>query len=369
MPTLRIIHFALLTIIFSFAVSSKNEWTPIPIEDIYRRLRVNIQKPNNMYDIDSSWTSNVELTTENDDVLKSDVIKLVEPQMLYSDFVVKRFGLPQMMSKDEKKSNEDNTVSSSSAIQDETDYISTQVKTKSSEEKEIKQGDDKSNIKLLPIETSTEISVRKAKKIDTTDFVSEFPDNFVNSKEQNVNIESKYTIKQNIPSATQSLKEDNVRSYEVTENSEIKDFFYPETNNIIRSGYIYKAPVANKMVSNSNITGMFLDILDKYKIHKNDNLQNYAKSRIASVQKSVPPQVIYLPLPLKVLHRYNSLNHLPVDPMLAVLLSNYGIYLPYSYGLHNNYRNLYGYLASNNIHNNLPFGPYKVFADTDSSSK
>lgn len=63
---------------------------------------------------------------------------------------------------------------------------------------------------------------------------------------------------------------------------------------------------------------------------------------------------------------YNSLEQTPPDPFVALFLSHYGKYLPASGGsLGDHYNNLYSYLASNNLHNNKPFGSYKIYEDTD----
>ncbi|XP_063634669.1 uncharacterized protein LOC134805280 [Cydia splendana] len=112
-------------------------------------------------------------------------------------------------------------------------------------------------------------------------------------------------------------------------------------------------------------TNKFDHLLSKYNIKNDDRLNNYARSMLRHKKMLYPSNVSPVPLiPI----RYNSLNHLPVDPLLAVLLSNYGFYLHGFYGLQNNYKNLYGYSASNNIHNNKPFGSYKIYSDTDSSN-
>ncbi|XP_066259197.1 uncharacterized protein [Euwallacea similis] len=48
----------------------------------------------------------------------------------------------------------------------------------------------------------------------------------------------------------------------------------------------------------------------------------------------------------------------PVNPYIALLLSQYGRYLPiHIVGS----RGLYYYAAANNYHNNKPFGSYKVY--------
>nr|XP_021193316.2 uncharacterized protein LOC110378406 [Helicoverpa armigera] len=145
------------------------------------------------------------------------------------------------------------------------------------------------------------------------------------------------------------------KTYEVTEDTD-KDF-PTEDNTTTEYGYEYKSRT-NKP---QNLTSTFYQILSKYNINNDDNLQNYDLSLRNKVQNA--KRAAYrIPLP----YRYNSLDHLPVDPLLAVFLSNYGFYLPSLYGINANYNNLYGYLASNNIHNNKPFGLYKIFSDTDS---
>ncbi|KAK2588591.1 hypothetical protein KPH14_006363 [Odynerus spinipes] len=52
---------------------------------------------------------------------------------------------------------------------------------------------------------------------------------------------------------------------------------------------------------------------------------------------------------------YNSELHLPPNPVLALVLSRYGRYVP---GPQNPRH--YSYMAVNNIHNNRPFGQYKL---------
>ncbi|KAJ8919169.1 hypothetical protein NQ315_012155 [Exocentrus adspersus] len=55
-------------------------------------------------------------------------------------------------------------------------------------------------------------------------------------------------------------------------------------------------------------------------------------------------------------------NHpqlLPINPYIALLLSQYGHYVP----LYGSSKGLYGYAAANNFHNNKPFGAYKVHED------
>ncbi|XP_044262552.1 uncharacterized protein LOC123010006 [Tribolium madens] len=58
---------------------------------------------------------------------------------------------------------------------------------------------------------------------------------------------------------------------------------------------------------------------------------------------------------------YNHLEHLPLNPYLALLLSHYGKYQP----VFGKGGGLYGYVAANNYHNNKPFGAYKIYEDND----
>lgn len=51
---------------------------------------------------------------------------------------------------------------------------------------------------------------------------------------------------------------------------------------------------------------------------------------------------------------YNSALQPPTNPVLALILSRYGVYVPSSLKSHP-----YAYMAVNNIHNNKPFGQYK----------
>lgn len=58
---------------------------------------------------------------------------------------------------------------------------------------------------------------------------------------------------------------------------------------------------------------------------------------------------------------YNTPEHLPPDPYVALLLSHYGRYIPRP-GISGH--GLYGYTAANNIHNTKPFGSYKIYEDS-----
>lgn len=153
--------------------------------------------------------------------------------------------------------------------------------------------------------------------------------------------------------------------YEVTEDSKNDDTKVASAAD--NSGYFYKIPLPeNKDGSTSsnllntgkkNLTSTLQNILSKYNIHPKDKLNNYEVSR--------QTRMYFLPMSYISKRKQNRQNNLPVDTLSAVLLSNYGIYLPQFYKSNNNYKNLYGHLAFNNIHNNKPFGNYKLFSDTD----
>ncbi|CAH1635874.1 unnamed protein product [Spodoptera littoralis] len=206
------------------------------------------------------------------------------------------------------------------------------------------------NIKIDKFDQTTvytKENIRKAKKvwdpnIDTRfDNVLALPE--VDSK-PDVSTEKTFDV---ITAATYT--------YEVTERvdtSPAEDSYTTES-----AGYQYNPPTDE----NQNLTSTFYRILSKYNIKTEDKLPNYELSLQRKVQ--IPTRDTNRVL---IPYRYNSLNHLPADPLLAVFLSNYGFYLPSLYGIKANYNNLYGYLTSNNIHNNKPFGLYKVFSDTDS---
>lgn len=152
------------------------------------------------------------------------------------------------------------------------------------------------------------------------------------------------------------LPKTKVKNYEVTENDTEQDEI-----KTAHDDYNYEPP------KNIESNALF-EILSKYNINKGDVLPNYGLSRKPKAQVLLKQNMVVTSKPIhNQVVRYNNLNHLPVDPILAVFLSNYGFYLQGMYGRHNRYHNLYGYLASNNIHNNRPFGFYKIFSDTDSS--
>ncbi|EZA57231.1 hypothetical protein DMN91_007162 [Ooceraea biroi] len=57
---------------------------------------------------------------------------------------------------------------------------------------------------------------------------------------------------------------------------------------------------------------------------------------------------------------YNSELHPPPNPILALVLSRYGRYVPGK-----RYPRVYAYMAVNNIHNSQPFGKYKYECDEE----
>ncbi|XP_053605558.1 homeobox protein 2-like [Plodia interpunctella] len=209
-------------------------------------------------------------------------------------------------------------------------------------------------------------NIRRPKAI-TTDSVSQNNDkekqiikDFKNFKQHHFNTEDKMN----------ENHQESKNSYEVIEHSNYfnTDGIRKETQNIRNiSEYFYQPPKYNDSVLNNNLTSSFLNILNQYNIKPDDRLTNYILSR---KEKNYSPKHNYRILPIATIipRTYNNLNHLPVDPLIAVFLSNYGYYFPNYYGQQNSYRNLYGYLAFNNNHNNLPFGLYKVFSDTDYSN-
>ncbi|XP_017770270.1 PREDICTED: uncharacterized protein LOC108557997, partial [Nicrophorus vespilloides] len=58
---------------------------------------------------------------------------------------------------------------------------------------------------------------------------------------------------------------------------------------------------------------------------------------------------------------FNHAQHLPINPYVALLLSHYGRYL--NLPPNRTSKGIYGYTASNNYHNNKPFGAYKIQED------
>ena len=153
-------------------------------------------------------------------------------------------------------------------------------------------------------------------------------------------------------------------NYEVTEDT--KEVDKQNEDKETKFGYFYAKPKAEikRREEKNNLTKNLFSILADYNIRTSDQLPNYAIS-LRQNSRNSDHDYVYMQVPLRIPLSYNSLNHIPVDSLLAVFLSNYGQYLPGLYGFQRNYNNLYGYLASNNIHNNKPFGSYKIFSDTD----
>lgn len=213
-------------------------------------------------------------------------------------------------------------------------------------------------------EDLADVKTRKAKAIPE--------DNLNNSVNKRRFIIDNYGSSGEIDEFQNSLKKDkkendDLNLYKVTEDS-TEVLGDDASENKKRSGYFYPPPTSSlNYLTQNNITDKFLDILSRHNIKPEDELPNYTISRKNKIQGPTNA-FMFIPIPLRVLPQFNNLKQLSVDPLLAVLMSNYGYYFPGSYGIHSRYRNLYGHLASNNIHNNKPFGSYKIFSDTDSSN-
>ncbi|CAH0583304.1 unnamed protein product [Chrysodeixis includens] len=205
----------------------------------------------------------------------------------------------------------------------------------------------------IPIAFKKKENIREAKLLSkqAPDF---YEDNIIELPQAEIEIIVDKT--ETDTSTNKMVSSDTRNTYEVTEDTD-KLFNKGEDETSNDTGYQYTQPIE----TNHNLTSNFYEILSKYNINSEDQLSNYDLSLQRKAQNPLTKEH-RVPIP----YRYNSLNHLPVDPLLAVFLSNYGLYLPSLYGIKSNYNNLYGYLASNNIHNNKPFGLYKIFSDTDS---
>ncbi|CAG9579521.1 unnamed protein product [Danaus chrysippus] len=154
--------------------------------------------------------------------------------------------------------------------------------------------------------------------------------------------------------------------YEVKEVTD-SDLLTSDQNHQHHRTYFYE-PFKLKTSTSNNFTSNLFSILANYNIRTSDKLPNYALSLRQNSRNSDNHDFIYVYVPIKIPLRYNNANHLPLDPLLAVFLSNYGHYIPGLYGYTRGFSNLYGNLASNNIHNNKPFGSYKLFSDTDNTN-
>lgn len=204
-------------------------------------------------------------------------------------------------------------------------------------------------------------TVRRSKKladIDTHMFINDI----LLPKKDKPDIQSILTHEDNF-NHKEKYDNENSHTYKVTEDISIEDVPKQEELVLEKTGYEYNPQ------DRQNFTDSLSKYLSKYNIKDSATLQNYALSRRPKAKRPVKQNLLLKPPHFQVPIRYNSLNHMPVNPLLAVFLSNYGYYLQGQYGIQNDYNNLYGYLASNNIHNNKPFGFYKLFSDTDSSNK
>ncbi|CAK1541218.1 unnamed protein product [Leptosia nina] len=170
-----------------------------------------------------------------------------------------------------------------------------------------------------------------------------------------------------IPS--QFVNNEVIKTSDIKQNDDVKtnnEYKVNEENTDVTGEQSNIIVNENYQTHERNPTKDFLKILSNYNIRSSDKLPNYSLSLRQNSRHSPSKDFIYINVPIKLPLSYNSPNHLLVDPLIAVLLSNYGYYLPGYYGVNGKYQNLYGYSAANNIHNNKPFGSYKIFSDTDS---
>lgn len=112
-----------------------------------------------------------------------------------------------------------------------------------------------------------------------------------------------------------------------------------------------------------------VEVLDGYLTHElhDDKLPYHGKVETATYYHQGPQDITAV---IKALDRflsrtlnddgYNSKVHPPPNPILALVLSRYGRYVP---GPRN--PRVYAYLAANNIHNHQPFGKYKYEFDEE----
>lgn len=159
------------------------------------------------------------------------------------------------------------------------------------------------------------------------------------------------------------------------EKEAVNDLVSEQTKVQDTTGYTYDPPPVKENESielENEFNNLFLEILSKYGINREDKLSNYELSRqpqkFAHQNLRDSQNILYLPVPITHLpyHGHNSPYYVPVNPLLALFLSNFGYHLP---GYHLNrvngkYTNLYGNLASNNVHNNQPLGAYKISSDS-----
>ncbi|KAL0882016.1 hypothetical protein ABMA27_001765 [Loxostege sticticalis] len=335
----------------------QNDWTPISKDEVLRRLsRLNRRNADNSHfdlvkkETDTNLINNItKLTTPNslnevnyDDSFMNDAIKLVQP--------VKTIKLDQLSPFYPVFPG---TITSVNALQ-------------SSLEENNKQEESPKKIATIfkefsKLQESNDTNItnyRKPKAIEGNQFT-----NYINGNEaisiKKLELNQETTEKQ----SSQEAPQINRKLYQVTEDT-VDTLKEEQKTTEEQTGYFYAPPKPNRDISiGNNLTKIFLDILSKHNIRPGDELPNYSLSRRQRNQSPINGYML-IPIPIRAFPQFNNFN---LDP-LAVLLSNSGYYLPGSYGIRGKYRNLYGYLASNNIHNNKPFGSYKIFSDTDSSN-
>ncbi|XP_013191151.1 uncharacterized protein LOC106135407 [Amyelois transitella] len=221
--------------------------------------------------------------------------------------------------------------------------------------------ENESDIDKFSKKISDQNTIRKPKAIKSDTIIAK---SVIHSQDRNLESELNGYLKKDIKDLVD--KQETKNTYEVIEDIDQFNTNIEKSNDKTKETNRYENFDTDKNNPQKNFTSSFLDILNRNNIKPVDQSTNYIESRYNRL--IIPKQnYMFLQIPLTVPQRYNSPNHLPIDPLVAVFLSNYGYYLPNYYGQRNNYRNLYGYLASNNNHNNLPFGMYKIFSDTDSS--
>lgn len=109
-----------------------------------------------------------------------------------------------------------------------------------------------------------------------------------------------------------------------------------------------------------------IEVLDRYLTDEPHELPYREKAELSTYYRREPQDIT---VAIKALDRflsrtlnddgYNSKLHPPPNPILALILSRYGRYVP---GTRN--PRVYAYMAVNNIHNNL-FGRYKYECDEE----
>ncbi|CAH2215071.1 jg21884, partial [Pararge aegeria aegeria] len=202
---------------------------------------------------------------------------------------------------------------------------------------------------------------RQAKKIENLDLDARLNNSISNQFKNTEITDQNRPVKRNnviVSSNTYAVKEN------IKEENQASDQTQQQQN---KKRLKYELPKSATVNTKNNLTAHLLTILANYNIRTSDSLRNYDLSLRQNSRNLHNHDYVLMHVPVKLPMKYNNANHSPIDPLLAVFLSNYGHYIPSLYGFNGGYNNLYGYLASNNIHNNKPFGSYKIFSDTDSS--